>query len=84
MPGAGFCGFGRLYSKEAARTRPEPARKVEPGERSSKSSQDTRPDTMMDTEVAKPFRMLSAYLMVAATTNPPKACRQITATTEKV
>ena len=58
--------------------------KAGPGERSSKRSQDTRPDMMMDTEVAKPLRMLSAYLMVAATTNPPKACRQITATTEDV
>lgn len=33
-------------------------------------------DTMMDTEVANPLRMLSAYLMTAAMTNPPRACRQ--------
>lgn len=35
-------------------------------------------DMMMDREVANPLRMLSAYLMTTATTNPPRACKQIT------
>jgi hypothetical protein len=30
-------------------------------------------DRMMESDVAKPFRMLSAYLMTAAMTNPPRA-----------
>lgn len=33
-------------------------------------------DVMMDRDVANPLRMLSAYLMTTATTNPPMACRQ--------
>lgn len=33
-------------------------------------------DTMMDSEVANPLRMLSAYLMTTAMTSPPTACRQ--------
>lgn len=30
---------------------------------------------MMESDVAKPFRMLSAYLMTAAMTRPPSAWR---------
>lgn len=31
---------------------------------------------MIEMDVAKPFRMLSAYVMTAAMTNPPKAYRK--------
>ena len=29
----------------------------------------------MERAAAKPFRMLSAYFMTAATTSPPRACK---------
>ena len=38
----------------------------------------------MEREVANPFKMLSAYLIVAATTSPPTAWRTMTVTTELV
>lgn len=31
-------------------------------------------EAMMDSEVANPLRMLSAYLMTTAMTSPPTAC----------
>ena len=43
------------------------------GAASPSASQDTKLDITMDREVAKPFRMLSAYFIVTDTINPPKA-----------
>jgi hypothetical protein len=31
----------------------------------------------MDKEVAKPFKILSAYLITAAITRPPSACKSL-------
>ena len=45
------------------------------GLKSSNRKYEMTADVMMDTEVANPLRMLSAYLMTTATTNPPRACR---------
>ena len=38
-------------------------------------------DRTMETDVAKPLRMLSAYFITAATTRPPAACMY---TTERI
>lgn len=48
------------------------------GLKSSNTKYEMRAEMMMDREVAKPLRMLSAYLMTMATTKPPRACRQTT------
>lgn len=48
------------------------------GLKSSNRKYEMSVDTMMDREVANPLRMLSAYLMTTAMTNPPTACRQRT------
>lgn len=45
------------------------------GLKSSNTKYEMRAEMMMDREVAKPLRMLSAYLMTMATTKPPTACR---------
>lgn len=45
------------------------------GLKSSNTKYEMRAEMMMDREVAKPLRMLSAYLMTMATTKPPRACR---------
>merc|ERR1719476_707865 len=42
---------------------------------------DTTVEVMMDTAVAKDFRMLSAYLITTATTRPPPASKAMTAHT---
>lgn len=41
--------------------------------RSCKIMFDTKQDIIIDIDVAKPFKMLSAYLMTAATRRPPNA-----------
>ena len=64
---------GNPYNIEAAMTKVVPMRKEGPGERSSNVHHDTTEDTMIEKVVAKPLRILSAYLMVAATTIPPNA-----------
>lgn len=46
------------------------------GLKSSNRKYEISVDTMMDTEVANPLRMLSAYLITMAMTKPPKACKQ--------
>ena len=43
------------------------------GAASPSASHDTRLDIKMDKEVAKPFKMLSAYFIVTDTISPPKA-----------
>lgn len=45
------------------------------GSKSWSQKYDIRVDRMMDSDVAKPLRMLSAYLMTAAMTRPPSAWR---------
>ncbi len=54
-------------------TRSVPAIKRLPGSRSLRRRYERTDERMMEMEVAKPFRMLSAYLTVRATTSPPKA-----------
>lgn len=43
------------------------------GSKSCSQKYDIRVDRMMESDVAKPLRMLSAYLMTAAMTRPPSA-----------
>lgn len=45
------------------------------GSKSCSKKYDIRVDRMMESDVAKPLRMLSAYLMTAAMTRPPSAWR---------
>lgn len=45
------------------------------GSKSCSQKYDMRVDRMMESDVAKPLRMLSAYLMTAAMTRPPSAWR---------
>lgn len=45
------------------------------GSKSCSQKYDMRVDRMMESDVAKPLRMLSAYLMTAAMTRPPIAWR---------
>ena len=59
--------------KVAKMTRQVPMTKYPPGDRSFKTKQEKTDETMMEIEVAKPLRMLSAYFTVIATTSPPKA-----------
>ena len=54
-------------------TRQVPMTKYPPGDRSFNTKQEKTDETMMEIEVAKPLRMLSAYFTVIATTSPPKA-----------
>lgn len=46
------------------------------GSKSCSQKYDMRVDRMMESDVAKPLRMLSAYLMTAAMTRPPSAWRK--------
>ena len=43
------------------------------GLKSANTKYDSTDETTMDTAVANPFSILSAYLMTAATMRPPKA-----------
>lgn len=43
------------------------------GSKSCSKKYDISVDRMMESDVAKPLRMLSAYLMTAAMTRPPRA-----------
>ena len=43
------------------------------GLKSANTKYDSTEETTMDTAVANPFSILSAYLMTAATMRPPKA-----------
>ena len=61
------------YMKVAKMTRIVPKMKRLPGSRSLRRRYERTDERMMEMEVAKPFRMLSAYLTVRATTSPPKA-----------
>ncbi len=61
------------YMNVARMTRRVPAIKRLPGSRSLRRRYERTDERMMEMEVAKPFRMLSAYLTVRATTSPPKA-----------
>lgn len=45
------------------------------GSKSCSQKYDMSVDRMMESDVAKPLRMLSAYLMTAAMTRPPSAWR---------
>ena len=45
------------------------------GSKSWSQKYDMSVDRMMESDVAKPLRMLSAYLMTAAMTRPPSAWR---------
>lgn len=46
------------------------------GLKSFRRKYEMRVETMIDTEVANPFRMLSAYFITTAMTSPPTACTQ--------
>lgn len=46
------------------------------GSKSCSKKYDISVDRMMESDVAKPLRMLSAYLMTAAMTRPPRAWRE--------
>ena len=54
-------------------TRHVPIMKYPPGDKSFKTKYEKTEDTIIEIEVAKPLRMLSAYFTVMATTSPPKA-----------
>lgn len=41
------------------------------GSKSSRKAQEMKLDMMMDSDTAKPFRMLSAYFTTSAITSPP-------------
>ena len=69
----GSCDAGWLYIAVAASTVDAPIRK-EGVMWKSKSTTDARKDRMIDNDVAKPFRILSEYLITTAVTNPPKTC----------
>ncbi len=45
--------------------------------KSCRKKYETTDDKMIEIEVAKPLRILSAYLITAAITNPPNALRII-------
>ena len=45
------------------------------GTKSSSQKKEITVDTRIDSDEANPLRMLSAYLITAATTNPPTACK---------
>ena len=64
------------YMKVAATTMVTPTKKVHPatGGESWSRSGEAAEHTTMDTEVAKPFRMLSAYFTTTATKRPPRDC----------
>ena len=58
-------------------TRIVPKMKRPPGLRSLRMRYERAEDKMIEIDVAKPFKMLSAYLTVGATTRPPKACKKM-------
>ena len=64
------------YIKVAKMTRKVPMTKYPPGIRSFKTKYEKTDETIMEIEVANPFRMLSAYFTVIATTRPPKAWKK--------
>jgi len=61
------------YMKEAKITSIVPKMKSPPGWRSFSKRYERKDDNMMDIEVANPFKILSAYFTVRATTSPPTA-----------
>ena len=61
----------------AMMTKPVPMTKYPPGTKSFMTRYENTEDTIIEIEVAKPLRILSAYLTVMATTNPPKAWKKI-------
>jgi hypothetical protein len=65
-----------LYSAVDASTRSTPSRKYLVGWKSLRKKYEMTEERTMDRAAAKPFKMLSAYLMTAATTNPPSALRE--------
>lgn len=46
------------------------------GWKSFRKKNATKEDSMMEREVAKPLRILSAYFMTMATAMPPRACME--------
>merc|ERR1712146_400345 len=63
---------GSEYIAVADMTRPTPTRNVNVGTK-SRNTNEKRPLTTIAIAVANPFKMLSAYLMTAATMRPPAA-----------
>jgi len=60
-------------------TRAVPKKKRRDKETSpGKNNRETKQLTTIDTEVAKPFKTLSAYFTTSATIIPPKACKHTT------
>jgi hypothetical protein len=63
-------------------TKPVPKKKRQDRETSpGKKKRDTKHDTTIETEVANPFKTLSAYFTTSATIIPPKACKHTTVQT---
>lgn len=71
MMGSGSYPAGWLYIQVAARTVEAPITK-DGVILKSKSATEAREERTIDRLVAKPFRMLSEYLITMAVTNPPK------------
>lgn len=66
-------GTGRLYNHVATRTMLDPI--TNSGVmRKLNSMTEARKERMIERLVAKPFRMLSEYLMTRAVTRPPNTC----------
>lgn len=61
------------YMKDEKMTSIVPSMNRVPGSRSFNMRYESNDERMIDIEVANPFRILSAYLTVRATTNPPTA-----------
>lgn len=47
------------------------------GSKSSSQKYEINVERIIESDVAKPFSMLSAYLMTAAITSPPSACGKL-------
>ena len=61
------------YKNVAAITSPVPSRKFSSSSKSWNTTYENKHDKIIEMDVAKPFRMLSAYLITAATSKPPDA-----------
>ena len=64
------------YKNVAVITSPVPRRKFSSSSKSWNTTYENKQDKMIEIDVAKPFRILSAYLMTAATSKPPDAYKE--------
>jgi len=61
------------YKNVATITSPVPSKKFSSKSKSWNTTNENKHDKMIEMDVAKPFKILSAYLMTAATSKPPDA-----------